>query len=128
MTKPSEWATDEAERIVWQWGVRYAIGLDDLPLGARNGLNRALAYALDQARAEALEQAAAADAKAYLNKPYHEMTDDEVRRAHDHWSESCRTASGWSSAYFAAKQIAACQDQSDKRNLGLVNNHKIVRG
>lgn len=62
----------------------------------------------------------------YLNKPYNTMTGDEVRQAHTYWSDKCATAPGWPSAYFAAKQLAHCQRQSNQRHLGLINNHKII--
>lgn len=57
----------------------------------------------------------------FLNKPWREMTDDELVLSHDYWSERVRTAPGWSSAYQAAKYLKHCCAEAAKRNLPLTN-------
>lgn len=63
-----------------------------------------------------------------MNKFYNEMTDDELKLSFDEWEYHVKNAGGWSSAYFAAKQIEQIVFESDKRNLGLVNNFTIKKG
>jgi hypothetical protein len=61
------------------------------------------------------------------DKPYRTMTDDELREAHQQWSTNVVSASGWPSAYFAAKQVEVICKESDRRALGLVNEYPILR-
>jgi len=61
-------------------------------------------------------------------KPYREMTDDELRQAHLEWSARVADAPGWASAYFAAGQVKAICNEGDRRALGLVNNYPIKYG
>lgn len=68
------------------------------------------------------------DASDFINKPYANMTDPELRLAHAYWSDQCKSAPGWSSAYFNATQVRDATAESDRRGLGLVNEHKIKLG
>jgi hypothetical protein len=61
-------------------------------------------------------------------KPYHKMTDDELRQAHLEWSARVGDAPGWSSAYFAAKQVEIICKEGKQRALGLVNEYPIMGG
>jgi hypothetical protein len=62
-------------------------------------------------------------------KPYREMTDDELRQAHLEWSARVGDASGWPSAYFAAKQVEIiCKEGKQRRALDLVNEYPIMGG
>lgn len=62
------------------------------------------------------------------DKPYHEMTDDELTEALKTWGANVDNATGFPSAYFAAKQCAAIVSAAERRGLALVNNWPIVRG
>jgi len=62
------------------------------------------------------------------DKPYREMTDDELREAHLQWSANVANATGWSSAYFSAKQLEAICKEGDRRAMGLVNEYPIKVG
>lgn len=59
------------------------------------------------------------------NKPYREMSDDELRQALQDWGELVENASGWASCYFAAKQVAAVCDESKRRGLNFENAYPI---
>lgn len=60
-------------------------------------------------------------------KPYRQMSDDELREAHLEWSARVADAHGWPSAYFAAKQVEIICKEGDRRALGLVNHYPIMR-
>lgn len=61
------------------------------------------------------------------DKPYREMTDDELRAAHVQWHSNVERASGWPSAYFAATQLEIICREGTRRALDLQNNYPIVR-
>ncbi len=65
---------------------------------------------------------------AILNSPYISMTDMNLKEELLKWEQHIETATGWPSAYFAAKQIAEIVAEGNKRGLGLVNNYPIKRG
>jgi hypothetical protein len=58
-------------------------------------------------------------------KPYHEMSDDELRTELARWESYVDGASGWSSAYFAAKQLETIVRIGNERGLGFVNRFSI---
>lgn len=51
------------------------------------------------------------------DKPYREMTDDELRAALKTWDDHVRTSPGWASAYFSATQSAAIVREGHRRGL-----------
>ena len=59
-------------------------------------------------------------------KPYSEMSDDELRAAMATWGAKVENAAGWPSAYFAAKQCAAIEVTARRRNLIIENKWKIT--
>lgn len=63
-----------------------------------------------------------------LNKPFHEMTDEELVINYDYWSEQVRTAPGWASAYQAAKYLKATCTMAQSRGLALTNPFPIIKG
>ena len=63
-----------------------------------------------------------------LNKPWKDQTDDELVASYDYWSERVRTASGWSSAYEAAKCLKHTCREAQARGLSLINSFPIVKG
>lgn len=58
----------------------------------------------------------------------HEMTDAELLTAFDVWAKSADDATGWPSAYFAAKQLAAVIAIENQRGMALKNPFPIVVG
>ena len=61
------------------------------------------------------------------DKPYHKMTDDELREAHLKWTANVANAAGWPSAYFAAGQLEIICREGDRRSMGLKNGYPIIR-
>jgi hypothetical protein len=61
------------------------------------------------------------------DKPFHEMTDDELHNNLKFWEERTDKATGWSSAYFAAKQVKQIVDTANQRGLGFINRFPIVK-
>ncbi len=64
----------------------------------------------------------------YLNKMSWDMSDAELVAAHQYWSVCVEDASGWPSAYFAAKQLQHVCAEGKKRGLKMVNPHPITYG
>ncbi len=62
------------------------------------------------------------------DKPFHEMTDDELRGALADWEKHVETATGWASAYFAASQIRAIVSIGNVRGIGMTNRFPIRIG
>jgi hypothetical protein len=62
------------------------------------------------------------------DKPFREMTDDELREEFQTWEKNVDEASGWSSAYFAAKQLESIVRIGNERGLGFENRFQIRRG
>lgn len=60
-----------------------------------------------------------------MEKQYGEMKDDELRDAMAEWGQRVDEASGWSSAYFAAKQCKAIGDIAERRGLDIENKWPI---
>ena len=59
------------------------------------------------------------------DKPYYEMSDAELHAELVKWETNVDEAGGWSSAYFAAKQVEAIVATGNRRGLGMVNRHPI---
>ena len=64
----------------------------------------------------------------YLNKSYKDMTDAELEAAHLYWAVYVEEAAGWSSAYYAAKQLAHVCSEGQARGLKMTNPHQIRYG
>jgi hypothetical protein len=62
------------------------------------------------------------------DKPYREMTDDELSVAYLKWSSNVAGASGWPSAYFAAKQLEQICREGERRGAAMENPYPIRRG
>jgi hypothetical protein len=62
------------------------------------------------------------------DKPFHEMTDDELRAELEIWEDRVDSASGWAAAYFAAKCLEAIIQAGNERGLELINRFPIRRG
>lgn len=63
-----------------------------------------------------------------LNKPFHDQSDSELTASYDHWSECVRTASGWASAYQAAKYLKKTCAEAARRGMALTNPFPIIKG
>jgi hypothetical protein len=61
-------------------------------------------------------------------KPFREMTDDELREELRAWESRVDGASGWASAYFAARQLEAVVRIGNERGLGFENRFPIKIG
>lgn len=64
----------------------------------------------------------------FLNLPYPDMTDEQLRAACDVWTDRCATSPGWASAYFSARQIEHCCSEAARRGFVLENKFPIKRG
>jgi hypothetical protein len=62
------------------------------------------------------------------DKSYHEMTDKELRACHALWTVLAGGASGFASAYFAAKQIEQIVAEAKVRGIALTNEYPITVG
>lgn len=62
------------------------------------------------------------------DKPYYEMTDDELADALRTWEGHVETAGGWSSAYFAARQCEGIERVAISRGLPLRTKHHVKAG
>jgi hypothetical protein len=63
-----------------------------------------------------------------LNKPFHEMTDEELVEAHTLWQWRVFTAAGFSSAKFSASMLKQIAFEGAKRGFKFSNPYPIVRG
>lgn len=59
-------------------------------------------------------------------KPYNEMTDQELLDQMAIWGANVDSASGFPSAYFAAKQCKAIKSHCDKRGVEIENKWPIT--
>ena len=59
------------------------------------------------------------------DKPYREMTDDELRAELTKWEQNVENAGGWPSAHFAAQQVKQIVELGNRRSLGFVNRYPI---
>lgn len=64
----------------------------------------------------------------YINKPYDKMSIDELHGSVAFWTEAVNNASGWSSAYFAAKELKAAIAWLARRGITMKNPYPIMRG
>lgn len=62
------------------------------------------------------------------DKPFQEMTDDELRQEQTTWEKYVETAAGWSSAYFAAKTLKSVCAEGNRRGLNFENKFPITVG
>lgn len=62
------------------------------------------------------------------DKPYAYLTDAELVTAMNHWGARVDGASGWPSAYFAAKQCRAIEAVAYRRGLTIENKWPIMVG
>jgi hypothetical protein len=62
------------------------------------------------------------------DKPYSEMTADELRAAMNKWAEHVATSPGWTSAYFSAQQCKAIKAEAARRGIEIENPYPIVIG
>lgn len=63
--------------------------------------------------------------QSFLNKDYAKMTKDELQAAHQYWSVQVEEASGWSSAYYAARQLQHVCTFAFLRGLKMANPYPI---
>jgi len=62
------------------------------------------------------------------DKPYSEMTEDELRAEMLVWAKHVDDSPGWPSAYFAAKQCQAIEREAARRGVKIENTRPIRVG
>ena len=62
------------------------------------------------------------------DKPYSETTNEELLEELIKWELNAEEATGWSSLYFAAKQIEIIIKEADRRGISWANKYPIMRG
>lgn len=60
------------------------------------------------------------------DKPFREMTDAELTDALRTWERHIKTAAGWASAHFAAKQVGNIVTEGKRRGLPFRNEYPII--
>jgi hypothetical protein len=63
-----------------------------------------------------------------MDKPYRQMTTEELQCARSAWEDRVESASGWPSAHFAAKQVAEIVAEAKRRGLDWDNKYPIMIG
>ncbi len=64
----------------------------------------------------------------FLNKDYLTMSVEELQAAHQYWCVQVEEAAGWSSAYYAARQLQHVCYFGNRKGLKMVNPHPIKVG
>ena len=64
----------------------------------------------------------------YLNKPFSEMTNEELVGSRNHWAKCVQDSPGWASAYEAAKYLKATCAEAARRGIDMPNPYPIVKG